>query len=168
MRPLREDCGVERALLGLEQRIHRLRQRRVEGYLLGQRRYRQPDARVRRSTTRCLRTGAARNSSMSPRRWARISCAWAISAARRSADLNNDGFLDLVVTSLNEKPRILVNSADNGNHWLIDETGRTQEQPRRDRREGEGYDSFGPHACTTMSPGRSDSCPRATSGYILD
>lgn len=35
------------------------------------------------------------------------------------ADLNDDGFLDIVVTSLNEKPRILVNSADNGNHWLM-------------------------------------------------
>ena len=34
-------------------------------------------------------------------------------------DLNNDGFLDIVVTSLNERPRILLNSADNGNHWLI-------------------------------------------------
>jgi hypothetical protein len=34
-------------------------------------------------------------------------------------DLNNDGFLDLVVTSLEEKPRILMNSADNGNHWLL-------------------------------------------------
>src|SRR5206468_2700632 len=34
-------------------------------------------------------------------------------------DLNNDGFLDMVVTSLNEKPRILLNSADNGNHWLL-------------------------------------------------
>lgn len=33
-------------------------------------------------------------------------------------DLNNDGFEDLVVTSLNEPPRILMNSADNGNHWL--------------------------------------------------
>jgi len=33
-------------------------------------------------------------------------------------DLNNDGFPDLVVTSLNERPRILMNSADNGNHWL--------------------------------------------------
>ena len=33
-------------------------------------------------------------------------------------DLNNDGFMDLVVTSLNEKPRILINSADNGFHWL--------------------------------------------------
>jgi hypothetical protein len=35
------------------------------------------------------------------------------------ADLNNDGFMDLVVTSLNQKPRILINSADNGNHWLL-------------------------------------------------
>jgi enediyne biosynthesis protein E4 len=35
------------------------------------------------------------------------------------ADLNNDGFMDLVVTSLNQKPRILLNSADNGNHWLL-------------------------------------------------
>jgi hypothetical protein len=34
------------------------------------------------------------------------------------ADLNDDGFMDLVVTSLNERPRILINSADNGNHWL--------------------------------------------------
>jgi hypothetical protein len=35
------------------------------------------------------------------------------------ADLNNDGFMDMVVTSLNQKPRILLNSADNGNHWLL-------------------------------------------------
>jgi enediyne biosynthesis protein E4 len=34
-------------------------------------------------------------------------------------DLNNDGFPDIVVTSLNEAPRILYNSADNGNHWLL-------------------------------------------------
>ncbi len=41
-------------------------------------------------------------------------------------DLNDDGFLDIVVTSLNEKPRILVNSGNNGNHWLlVDATGRT-------------------------------------------
>jgi len=33
-------------------------------------------------------------------------------------DLNNDGFPDIVVTSLNERPRVLMNSADNGNHWL--------------------------------------------------
>ena len=34
-------------------------------------------------------------------------------------DVNNDGFQDIVVTSLNERPRILMNSADNGNHWLV-------------------------------------------------
>ena len=33
-------------------------------------------------------------------------------------DLNGDGFLDLVVTSLNEKPRIMMNFGGNGNHWL--------------------------------------------------
>ncbi len=33
-------------------------------------------------------------------------------------DLNNDGSLDIVVTSLNEPPRILMNSADSGNHWV--------------------------------------------------
>jgi hypothetical protein len=33
-------------------------------------------------------------------------------------DLNDDGFPDLVVTSLNKRPRILLNSADNGHHWL--------------------------------------------------
>ncbi len=35
------------------------------------------------------------------------------------ADLNDDGFLDIVVTSLNQKPRILFNSADSGQHWLL-------------------------------------------------
>ncbi len=35
------------------------------------------------------------------------------------ADLNDDGFLDIVVTSLNEKPRILMNSGRNGNHWVM-------------------------------------------------
>jgi hypothetical protein len=35
------------------------------------------------------------------------------------ADLNNDGFLDIVVTSLNQKPRILFNSAGTGSHWLL-------------------------------------------------
>jgi hypothetical protein len=34
-------------------------------------------------------------------------------------DLNNDGFPDIVVTSLNQKPRILMNSGGNGNHWLL-------------------------------------------------
>lgn len=34
-------------------------------------------------------------------------------------DLNNDGSLDIVVTSLNNTPRILINTADSGNHWLM-------------------------------------------------
>lgn len=35
------------------------------------------------------------------------------------ADLNNDGFLDIIVTSLHQRPRLLINSADNGANWLI-------------------------------------------------
>ena len=34
-------------------------------------------------------------------------------------DLNNDGFMDLVVTSLGEKPRILINNALVKNHWIL-------------------------------------------------
>ena len=34
-------------------------------------------------------------------------------------DLNNDGFIDLVVTSLGERPRILMNNALVKNHWLM-------------------------------------------------
>lgn len=34
------------------------------------------------------------------------------------ADLNNDGFLDVVVTSLGRKPSILMNSGAGGGHWL--------------------------------------------------
>ena len=34
-------------------------------------------------------------------------------------DLNSDGAMDIVVTSLNDKPRILMNSGDSGNHWLM-------------------------------------------------
>ena len=48
-------------------------------------------------------------------------------------DLNNDGFEDLVVTSLDQKPRILLNSADNGNHWLLVNT-----IGRRSNRDGVG------------------------------
>jgi hypothetical protein len=33
-------------------------------------------------------------------------------------DLDDDGFPDLVVTSLNKRPRILLNSGGNGHHWL--------------------------------------------------
>ena len=42
------------------------------------------------------------------------------------ADLNNDGAMDIVVTSLNERPRILLNSGRPGHHWLLlDLVGRT-------------------------------------------
>jgi enediyne biosynthesis protein E4 len=34
-------------------------------------------------------------------------------------DLNNDGFMDLVVTSLGQKPRILINNALVKNHWIM-------------------------------------------------
>jgi len=34
-------------------------------------------------------------------------------------DLNNDGFMDLVVTSLGERPRILINNALIPNHWIM-------------------------------------------------
>jgi hypothetical protein len=48
-------------------------------------------------------------------------------------DLNGDGFLDIVVTALNERPRILVSSGGNGNHWLMVET-----RGRRSNRDGIG------------------------------
>ncbi len=41
-------------------------------------------------------------------------------------DLNDDGFPDLVVTSLNQKPRILLNSGGNKNHWLLVEIHGTK------------------------------------------
>lgn len=41
------------------------------------------------------------------------------------ADLNNDGFMDIVVTSLNEKPRILISSGGTGAHWLLIEATGT-------------------------------------------
>jgi hypothetical protein len=45
-------------------------------------------------------------------------------------DLNNDGSLDIVVTALNETPRILMNTADSGNHWLV--LGLTGHKSARD------------------------------------
>jgi hypothetical protein len=39
-------------------------------------------------------------------------------------DLNNDGSLDIVVTGLNERPRILLNNGNPSRHWLsLDLTG---------------------------------------------
>jgi hypothetical protein len=34
-------------------------------------------------------------------------------------DLNNDGFMDIVVTSLGERPRILINNGLSGCHWIM-------------------------------------------------
>jgi hypothetical protein len=48
-------------------------------------------------------------------------------------DLNDDGFLDIVVTSLNRTPRILVNGGGNGHHWLMVET-----RGRKSNRDGIG------------------------------
>ena len=35
------------------------------------------------------------------------------------ADLNDDGSMDIVVTGLNERPRILMNAGTSGAHWLL-------------------------------------------------
>src|SRR5260370_11511902 len=59
-------------------------------------------------------------------------------------DLNNDGFQGIVVTSLNEAPRILMNSADSGNHWLVLELiGRYSNRG-----------TLGPKMKATTAPGR--------------
>jgi hypothetical protein len=34
-------------------------------------------------------------------------------------DFNNDGRIDMVVTVLNDKPQLLMNRTENGNHWII-------------------------------------------------
>ncbi len=34
-------------------------------------------------------------------------------------DLNNDGRIDIVVSALNEKPQLLMNTSQNGNHWIM-------------------------------------------------
>jgi enediyne biosynthesis protein E4 len=34
-------------------------------------------------------------------------------------DFNNDGKIDIVVTALNDKPQLLMNTTSNGNHWIL-------------------------------------------------
>jgi len=59
-------------------------------------------------------------------------------------DPNNDGWMDPVVTSLNQGPRILLNSGGAGNHWLlVDVRGRKSAR-----------DSIGARIKLTTSGGR--------------
>ena len=59
-------------------------------------------------------------------------------------DLNGDGFLDIVVTSLNERPRILISSGSNGHHWLmLDLRGRRSSR-----------DAIGAEVSVTLASGR--------------
>jgi hypothetical protein len=59
-------------------------------------------------------------------------------------DLNGDGFPDLVVTSLNKRPRILLNSGDNKNHWLwLDLVGKKS-----------NHDAIGAKVKVTTATGR--------------
>jgi hypothetical protein len=61
-------------------------------------------------------------------------------------DLNDDGFPDLVVTSLNKKPRILLNSGGNGHHWLwVDLAGGRKKTSR---------DAVGARVKVTTASGR--------------
>ena len=48
-------------------------------------------------------------------------------------DLNNDGRIDIVVSTLNEKPQLLINRTENANHWIILKLVGT-----RDNRDGLG------------------------------
>jgi hypothetical protein len=47
--------------------------------------------------------------------------------------LNNDGKIDAVVSTINDKPQLLMNGAANGNHWIILKLVGT-----RDNRDGLG------------------------------
>jgi len=60
------------------------------------------------------------------------------------ADLNNDGFMDLIVTSLDRRPAILLNGASGGEHWLTLRVGGRQSN----------RDSIGARIIVTTSSGR--------------
>jgi enediyne biosynthesis protein E4 len=72
-------------------------------------------------------------------------------------DLNGDGFPDLVVTALNQRPRILLSSGGNGNHWLwLDLVGRKSNR-----------DAIGAKVKLTTSAGRVLQSHVAVSGGFL-
>jgi len=73
------------------------------------------------------------------------------------ADLNGDGSPDLVVTALNQRPRILLSSGGNGNHWLwLDLVGRKSNR-----------DAIGAKVKLTTSGGRVLQSHVAVSGGFL-
>jgi enediyne biosynthesis protein E4 len=61
-----------------------------------------------------------------------------------TVDLNNDGWMDLVVTSIGKRPRILLNQGDRQQHWL-----RLQLAGRRSNR-----DAIGAQVKVTLPSGR--------------
>ena len=59
-------------------------------------------------------------------------------------DLDDDGWMDIVVTSLNDRPRILINSGMPGRHWVaFDLEGRTSNR-----------DAIGAKVMVTLESGR--------------
>ena len=54
-------------------------------------------------------------------------------AERPSAICNNDGRIDIVVSTINDKPQMLMNRTANGNHWIF-----SSWWARKDNRDGLG------------------------------
>jgi hypothetical protein len=59
-------------------------------------------------------------------------------------DLNGDGFVDIVSASLNDRPRILINSGGNRRHWLLVELAGTKSN----------RDAIGARVKLTLASGR--------------
>ena len=81
-------------------------------------------------------------------------------------DLNNDGALDIVVTSLNEAAAHPDEHRRHRQSLAGAEPGRAQERARRDRRQGQTHHWHPAGCCTTTWPSASGSCPPATSACI--
>ena len=113
-----EDPEAERAFFRMEQRIHRLQQRRLEGHLFRQWRRRQGERESPQHDTMFENVDGKTFVDVSEQ----MGKDFLHNGYQRGSafvDLNNDGVLDMVVTSLNETPRILMNTAGTGNHWLM-------------------------------------------------
>ena len=144
--------ACRRRFSGWSNELRRLRQRRLEGHLLGERRRRLPRPRTPRSTTRCSTTSTARCSRTSPRGSGPTSSPKGYQRGSAFGDLNGDGFPDLVVTSLNKRPRILLNSRRQRQPLAAGSTSSGAKSNRDgDRREGEGHDGDRAACSTTTS-----------------